>query len=525
MKLFPMSTFAAIALLASGLIQPAQADVTYPTERAYFPVCATEGEVNCYSNPQIKLPNASTWTTPSSDVYFGVNAFDIASGPSLVVDMRLGGNQGEQDLSSVLPVGTEITLDIRTGNWQPNPQAHGVAKINGFSQNQNVNGNWTTSVDFTTTNWSPASNCSVDDGCENPGTANGNDPNANGYQGPFWHDYASFAQVVFWGVSLTATADDVSWWHKWDGMYTSSNASSGYGPWYDTDNSAWVIQKAAPARTQNGLQTNWLMFNAFIPDHSILEVYGINGADAAPNFKVTRQNDGTTTQVPLTASIQHISEPNPGVLISIPRYSFDLNPTALDIRGIRSINSPAASGTLRVKYVRPAPGKTRVTSKSSVDGTATFRAQAMTGATSYEASCTKGSTTKTGTANFPTVNVRNLTEGTWSCKVRAKNATSGAWSTAVSVSISFNPEASTITDIQVVGNFARIFFDIGERATDVNVKCVKGGTTKTGTAMLAFGTAPVKITKGTWKCSIQSVRKYGGKNYFSAWSPAETVKK
>ena len=116
MKLFRMSTIASIALVASGLVLPAQA-VTYPTDRTYFPLCATEVEINCYTNPHIKLPDATTWSEPSSEVYFGVNAFATSTTPSLVVDMRLGGNQGEQDLSSVLPLGTEITLDIRTGDW------------------------------------------------------------------------------------------------------------------------------------------------------------------------------------------------------------------------------------------------------------------------------------------------------------------------------------------------------------------------------------------------------------------------
>ena len=516
----------ALAIALSVVVSPAtQATVVYPSERAYFPLCTSENETNCYSNPQIKLPSSSSWTTPSGDVYFGINAFDISNAPSLAIDMRLGGNQGDQDLSSVLPYGTEIKVNIRTGTWQPNPQANGVAAINGFTQNQNVNGNWTTSVDFTTTNWSAASNCSVDDGCANPGTANGTDPNANGYQSAFWNDFASFAQVVFWGVSRTATESDIAWWHKWDGMYTSSNASSGYGPWYDLESSAWVIQKAAPARTRDGSQTNWLMFNAFIPDHSILEVYGINGADAVPNFRVTRQNDGATSQVEVAASITHVTEPNPGVFISIPRYSFDLNPTALHVRGIRSVSSVAASGTLRIKYIKPAPGKTRVTSKSTVNGTATLRAQAMTGATSYEASCSKGSTTKTGTSTSTTVNVRNLSEGNWSCKVRAKNPTNGAWSTPVNVTVSFKPAVPKITKVTVAGNFARITFTTDEVTTDVNAKCVKGSKTKTGLAMLAYGIAPVKIAKGTWECSVQAVRKYAGKNYYSAWSPSVKVKK
>ena len=165
MKLSKVSLFGALALTFSSLVAPVQAAVTYPTERAYFPQCSdpiVPTETNCYSNPEVKLPGETNWTTPPSNVYFGINAFDIANSPTLVIDMRLDNNQGQQDLSAALPYGTEIKVDVNTGSWQPNPKAHGVSVIRGFSQTQDANENWITSAHFSTINWSAASNCNVE---------------------------------------------------------------------------------------------------------------------------------------------------------------------------------------------------------------------------------------------------------------------------------------------------------------------------------------------------------------------------
>ena len=410
----------------------------------------------------IKLPTDPDWISPPADVIFYVHGFDSSNSPSLVVDMRLYNKNGQQDLSTLLPVGTGIKVDINTGNWQPNPQAHAVAVLNGFSQTQDANSNWITSVEFTTTNWSPASNCTISDGCDAPGTANG-EPGDNGYQQGFWSDYASFAQVVFWGVSTSATEADIAWWHKWDGMFTSSNASGGGDPWYDTENSSWVVETAGPQTLSDGQTTNWLTFKAFIPDHSVLEVYGINGADAAPNFVVTRRDGNQTTDQTLDAIITHVDSPNPGISINIPRYTFDPTPDSLsNFRNIHFVTGSATTTALKIKFVAPAPAQTRIDRSTSVDKTVTLNARSTPNATGYDAYCSKGSTIKT-----------------------ASSATT----------------------------------------TGINVKCVNGRTTKTGLAMLASEIAPVKITKGTWKCSVQSGRVYGGKTYYSAWSPGVSITK
>ena len=525
MKLSKLSIISALALTFTALVAPAQASVTYPTDWVEFPICAAASDTNCYSNPLVKSPNDSDWVTPPSDVIFYIHGFDSANSPSLVVDMRLYDKNGQQDLSEFLPYGTKIKVDINTGDWQPNPQAHAVAVINGFSQTQDSNSNWITSVEFTTTNWSPASNCTISDGCDAPGTANGN-PGDNGYQQPFWSDYASFGQLVFWGVSLSASDDDISWWHKWDGMYTSSNASGGGSPWYDTENSAWVVETAGPQTLSNGTSTNWLTFNAFIPDHSLLEVYGINGADAAPNFVVTRRDGNQSSDQTLAATITHIESPNPGIFINIPRYTFDPTPDSIsDFRNIHFVTGSATTTELKIKYLAPTPVQSRINSSTSVDKTITLHARSTANATGYDAQCTKGSTTKSASSSTTTIAVNNLSEGVWKCKVRAKNTHLGPWSSLTNITVSYAPGISRVTGVTLAGNFARVSFNANSKATGINVKCVKGGTTKTGLAMLAFGIAPVKITKGTWKCSVQSVRSYGGKTYYSAWSPGVSVTK
>jgi hypothetical protein len=57
----------------------------------------------------------------------------------------------------------------------------------------------------------------------------------------------------------------------------------------------------------------------------------------------------------------------------------------------------------------------------------------VSGATSYQAMCTKGIVTKFATAKTPTVTVKNLTKGKWSCKIRGVKKVGGRWSSKLSV--------------------------------------------------------------------------------------------
>jgi|GEM_PF-4653259 len=450
MKLSKVGVLGAIALAFSSLVAPAQATVTYPTEREYFPQCSAPTNTNCYSNPLVKRPGETEWSAPPANVYFGINAFDIANSPSLVIDMRLDNNQGQQDLSASLPYGTEIKVDINTGSWQPNPQAHGVSVVRGFSQTQDSNQNWITSAHFATINWSAASNCNVEDNfadsCLSPGTAS----ESQG-QG-FWFDYNSFAQVVFWGVPLSADAQAAAQYHIWDGIFISSNASGGYDPYFDQASSSWVITNVGPGRYKDTTTTNWLYFNAFIPDHSIESLLGTPVGESLSSISLTRQDsNAATASTPSDARIERVTG---GILITMPRYTFDSNPgippsvysvrnvagVQRDSTSVRNVAAVPHATTLKITIKKTAtavvaPSKASFKSASAHTSTVTLVAKSAARATSYQASCNKGRTTKTATSRKTTVRFTNMAKGTWTCKIRAKNSKIGAWSSITNVRV------------------------------------------------------------------------------------------
>jgi len=437
MKLSKFIVLGTLALTFSSLVAPAQATVTYPTEREYFPQCSAPTDTNCYSNPQVKLPGEATWSAPTSNVYFGINAFDIAYSPSLVIDMRLGNNQGQQDLSAALPYGTEIKVDINTGSWQPEPQARGVSVVRSFSQTQDSNQNWITSAHFSTINWSAASNCNVEtnfaDSCLNPGTA------SESQEQGFWFDYNSFAQVVFWGVPLSADAQTVAQRRVWDGMYISSNASGGYDPYFDQASSSWVITNVGPGRYADTTTTNWLYFNAFIADRSIESLLGTPAGESLSNISLTRQDaNASTASTPSGARIERVTG---GILITIPRYTFDSNPgTPPSVYSVRKVAAAPNATTLKITIKKKAavvvaPSKASFKSAGARGKTITLVAKTAARATSYQASCSKSRTTKTATARTTTIRFTNMSKGTWTCKIRAKNSKIGLWSSMTNVRV------------------------------------------------------------------------------------------
>lgn len=450
MKISKVSLLGAFALTFSALVAPVQAAVTYPTERAYFPQCSAQTVTNCYSNAQIKRPGETTWSTPPAEVYFGINAFDIANSPSLVIDMRLNNNQGQQDLSASLPYGTEIKVDVNTGSWQPNPQARGVGVVRSFSQIQDSNQNWITSAHFSTINWSAASNCNVEDNfansCLNPGTAS----ESQG-QG-FWFDYDSFAQVVFWGVPLSANAQTLAQYRLWDGIIISSNASGGRDPYFDQASSSWIITNVGPGRYKDTTTTNWLYFQAFIPDRSIEALLGTPAGESLSSISFTRQDaNATTASTPSGSRIERVTG---GILITMPRYTFDPNPgtppsiyslrnvvsTPNDTVRVRNVVSAPNATTLKITIKKKAasvvaPSKASLKSASSRSKTVTLVAKPAARATSYQASCSKGRTTKTTTSRTTTIKLTKMAKGTWTCKIRAKNSKTGAWSPTKKVTV------------------------------------------------------------------------------------------
>jgi hypothetical protein len=59
----------------------------------------------------------------------------------------------------------------------------------------------------------------------------------------------------------------------------------------------------------------------------------------------------------------------------------------------------------------------------------------VSGATKYQAMCTKGIVTKFAVAKTPSVTVKNLTKGKWSCKIRGVKKVGGRWSAKINVKL------------------------------------------------------------------------------------------
>lgn len=448
-KLSKVSLVGALALAFSSLVAPSQASVTYPTEGATFSECSAPTNTNCYSNPQVKRPGETDWSTPPSNIYFRIAGFDIANSPSLVIDMRLNSECGQQDLSAALPYGTEIKVEINTGTWQPNSQANGVSVVRSFCQAKDLNQNWITSVRFSTINWSAASNCYIAenfaDSCLNPGPPGEFDP-----QG-FWEAYQSFALVVFWGVERSADAETLAQRRLWDGMIISSNASSSGSPYFDQASSSWIIKTAGPGRYKDGTTTNWLYFQAFIPDRSIEALLGTPAGQSLSSISFTRQDANTATAS--TPSGSRIERVTGGILITMPRYTFDTNPgTPPSVYSVHNVvtlpqgntfapNFVAATRastfkiTIKKKTAVAAPSKVSIKSASARSKTITLVAKKAARATTYQASCSKGRATKTATSRTTTIKFSAMSKGTWKCKIRAKNSKIGAWSSTTSVRV------------------------------------------------------------------------------------------
>lgn len=240
-------------------------------------------------------------------------------------------------------------------------------------------------------------------------------------------------------MPLSADAQTVAQYRMWDGMFISSNASGGYDPYFDQASSSWIILNVGPGRYKDTTTTNWLYFNAFIPDTAIEALLGTPAGESLSSVSFTRQDaNSSTATTPSGARIERVTG---GILITMPRYTFDPNPgTPPSFYSVR--NSPAVPNATTLKItikkkaaVVLAPSKASIKSASVRGKTITLVAKPAPRATSYQASCSKGRTTKTVTSRTTTIKLTKMAKGTWKCKIRAKNSKIGAWSATKTVRV------------------------------------------------------------------------------------------
>lgn len=376
-----------------------------------FPPCSDVVVDLCIEEFLVDYDNDGSFTAPieEDNINPKVSAFEIESGfPNLVFDIRL--NEWTQELDPALPVNTLIRLVVNTGDWKPEQVLRSIWKNEVFSMSK-VNGQWITSVTFRTNNLSFAIDCTPWDGCSNPTSR---------------IEYRSYAQGVLWA---NRNPDEFS--AMFNGMWLSGNSTGGGDPYFNSESMTWVIETAGPALTLDNTP-NVANFSAFIPDTAIVGVYGADPASMASQLAVSRTDGSVSTAQ--TAFITRVTEPEAGILINIPAYSF-ANAAAIPFAagGLRAVSSNFTSPKLKIKpRYKLIKAPTKVVASRAVKS-ARIQSAKVSGALGYQAACTKGNTIRYAKAKTPNIVVKKLTSGKWSCRIRAVKKIGGMWSAPKSI--------------------------------------------------------------------------------------------
>ena len=398
----PSNSFAVVA------IPPA---VERLVEFEAFPFCSDVVLDLCLEEFLVDYDSDGSFTEPREEDNIDpkVSAFDIASGfPNLVFDIRI--NDWTQELDPALPVNTPIQLVVNTGDWEPSHVLRSTWRNEAFSMSK-IDGKWITTVSFRTNNYSFALDCTPWDGCDDPKSR---------------LEYRSYAQGVIWANQYPDANTAF-----FNGMWVSSNSTGSSDPYFNSETLTWTIETAGPALTLDNTP-NVANFSAFIPDAAIVGVYGADPASMATQLMATRTDGAiSTTQ---TAVITRVTEPEPGILISIPAYSF-ANAAAIPLssRGLRTVSSDFTVPVLKIKpRYKLLKAPTAFVATKAVKS-AKLKSGKVVGALSYQGSCTQGKTVRFGKATTPSIVVKKLTSGKWTCKIRAVKKLGGTWSVPKSV--------------------------------------------------------------------------------------------
>ena len=455
MKLSKLSIIGALAIAATSLGAPMAQATTWPANFASFVDCANAASKFCIQEfkADTDLNATTTWSQVPAGIqlhaYFynrGWNDGTVtATLPSFSFSVE---NLGSQELAPALPTGSKVHVKVNLGPWNPRADfANSSSKVLKWDSEQ-VNGNWILTIDLVTSKYSFATECwpwsdpwsdsvthESGDYCTNPRNR---------------VDYESYAQIAVGSDPTDSTYADSS---PSAGLWIANNATGGSSPSLNVESKTFEMEYAGPPTKIDGTP-NFIFAQAFIPDRTLLELYGIDPASVLGNgsFAVTRKDGNTTSSV--VAQISHVNANVPGILISIPEIvTYVATPSTLRIRGLNHIRSV-------------------------------------------------------------NVDVNNKSKTTPKIKISIKKFKSG------------KPGISKITGKRISGKYAIFSVNANQFATGIETTCIKGKKVKISNDYISGnGVTSIKLTKGTWKCKIRSVRTVSGKKLFSAYSPAVTVKK
>lgn len=420
-RLFVVAGFlAASAVVPHSIASASAPDPTEGIPASYqdyeqFPACSSSVTSFCVASWGVDLNRDGVFETPDASLNISFKAwiYNIKDykAPGLVYELevnRPGGVPEFQELAPEIPVGTAATFAINTGAFRPSPFLFASSDVNQIDVNQ-IDGNWITTGVIRTYSYTAAIGCEED--CANPTRT---------------YDFRSFAQGVLNYESPGTLRDSKK------GMWVSSNASVTGGLVFNQTELTFSVDLLGPAKRPDGTD-NTLKYSAFLPDTFIQLAYGTTADVLATSLSTTRTDLGVTTTVQSTAT--RVTGLIPGLLISMPDIRLYGAPvSSQDVRttALRYSTAP----TLKIKpknSLLRAPSIKQVSRASSTS--VKVVGASISGAVSYQAMCTKGIVTKFAEARTPTVTVKRLPSGTWSCKIRGVKKVGGRWSGELNIKL------------------------------------------------------------------------------------------
>ena len=410
--------FTMVALVSTAILSPAKAlTVQMPAQWENFPYCSdADANQMCVVSFEVDDDNDGNFDAigPMDTLTANAYVFDIKDDDaSFALYINYLGNQ---ELSPRLPLGSKVRVVINTRDWKPASQAFSTSKVTTFTQ-ESENDEWITTMGVETSSMAFATEC-YQEGCDNPQNR---------------IDYESKADFLLFNLDSQTAYDRL-----FDGMYISSNATSTTWPSYSSETMSWTVDTAGP-RTTAGGDENIAYFNAFFPDSAIIAAYGADPESMIGIFKVLRKDGNATVEQEVI--ISRVTEPVSGILLEIPAYSFANNDTVAPLTGLKKKFAPLAGRdyTSPVHKIKPKSKLLAAPSLRSANNKGTkisLSGSTVSGASSYQGVCIKGTKLKYGTANNPKVTVKNLSKGNWQCRIRGVKKVGGKWSNAIKVKIS-----------------------------------------------------------------------------------------
>jgi hypothetical protein len=408
-----VSILTASAVIPHSVVSAAEPDPTEGIPATYkdfdqFPACSASVTTFCIASWGLDLNNDGVFETPDANRNISFTAWIYSikdyKTPGLVYELevhRPSGVPAFQELAPEIPVGTAVTFAINTGAFRPSPELFASSDVDHIDINQ-VNGNWITTGFIRTYSYTAAMGCEED--CNHPTST---------------YDYHSYAQGVFWYESPSTLRDSKR------GMWVSSNASNTGGLVFNEKELTFSVDLLGPAKRPDGTD-NILKYSAFLPDTFIQFAYGTTADVLATSLSTTRTDFGVATKV--LSSATRVTGPIPGLLISMP--DIRLNGAPVSSQGVHS--AALRYSTAPTLKIKPKTSLLRAPSIRSASRASSASVKvvgtSVSGATSYQAMCTQGIVTKFANAKTPTITVKKLTSGKWSCKIRGVKKVGGRWS-------------------------------------------------------------------------------------------------